>query len=66
MSHVLKGNFTPARDVRVDEPVDDLSSQFEREALKKLGGSIAFVSKRKFLFGADEPAAGRLDKPSKE
>ena len=48
---VLKGNFTPRQPVEVNEAKEDLTTQFEREALKRLGGSIAFVSKKKFLFG---------------
>jgi hypothetical protein len=51
MAEVLKGNFTPRRRVVVDEDSEDLTTQFEREALKRLGGSIAFVSKKNFLYG---------------
>ncbi|MBI3001779.1 MAG: hypothetical protein HYY46_25470 [Deltaproteobacteria bacterium] len=51
MSQVLKGNFTPRKPVVVDELKEDLIAQFEREALKRLGGSIAFVAKKKFLYG---------------
>ena len=52
MSEVLKGNFKPRKPVHTPTKADDLDSQFEREALKRLGGSIAFVSKKKFLYGA--------------
>jgi len=51
MSDVLKGNFKPQKPVEVDQAQEDLNTQFEREALKRLGGSIAFVSKKKFLYG---------------
>jgi hypothetical protein len=51
MSDVLKGNFKPQKPVEAHKE-EDLNAQFEREALKRLGGSIAFVSKKKFLFGA--------------
>ncbi len=54
---VLRGNFKPRNPVMVDAPAEDLSAQFEREALKRLGGSIAFVAKKKFLYGAGEPPA---------
>lgn len=50
MSSVLKGNFKPAKDVTVDAAPaadDDFETRFEREAMKRLGGSIAFVSKKK-------------------
>ena len=51
MAEVLKGNFTPRKRVVVEEGKEDLTTQFEREALKRLGGSIAFVAKKKFLYG---------------
>lgn len=51
MSEILKGNFKPQKPVEAHKE-DDLNAKFEREALKRLGGSIAFVSKKKFLFGA--------------
>ncbi len=54
MAEVLKGNFTPRRRVVVDEGKDDLTTQFEREALKRLGGSIAFVAKKNFLYGVNK------------
>lgn len=53
MSEILKGNFTPKKPVEAPEE-EDLNTRFEREALKRLGGSIAFVSKKKFLFGAGQ------------
>ncbi len=51
MAEILKGNFTPRQRVVVDEGKEDLTTQFEREAMKKLGGSIAFVTKKSFLYG---------------
>jgi hypothetical protein len=55
MSSVLKGNFTPAKKVeaKAAEAADDLDARFEREAMKKLGGSIAYVAKKKVKW-ADE------------
>lgn len=58
MADVLKGNFPPQRKVIVDDGSEDLSSRFEREALRRLGGSIAFVSKKKFLYGTDQGNKG--------
>ena len=58
MSDVLKGNFSPKRQVKVEED-ENLNTQFEREALKRLGGSIAFVSKKKFLYGLDQEETGK-------
>lgn len=55
MADVLRGNFVPRRPVKVEEAKDDLTAEFEREALRRLGGSICFVSKRGFLYGAEGP-----------
>lgn len=55
MADVLRGNFVPRRPVKVDETKEDLTAEFEREALRRLGGSICFVSKKAFLFGAEGP-----------
>src|SRR5207244_3932544 len=51
MSQILRGNFTPRNPVEVNTNDEDLTTRFEREALKRLGGSIAFVSKKIFLYG---------------
>jgi hypothetical protein len=51
MADVLKGNFELKNKVTTPEHKEELTEQFEREALKRLGGSIAFVSKKKFLYG---------------
>jgi hypothetical protein len=65
MRQVLRGNFQPQRPPRVAEaPEEDLTARFEAEALKRLGGSIAFVSKKKFTYGLEAPddaAAGGDD-----
>ena len=48
MNSVLKGNFETKKQVRVeDEDSDDLETRFEKSALKRLGGSIAFVSRKR-------------------
>ena len=54
MSDVLRGNFKPRNPVKVDENEEkSLEEQFEKAALKRLGGSIAFVSKRKVVWNDD-------------
>jgi hypothetical protein len=54
---MLKGNYELQTSVTSAQDTPSLEEQFEREALKRLGGSIAFVSKRKFLWeGNDAPA----------
>lgn len=49
MPSVLRGNFETKKKVEVQEEKEavDLESRFEKEAMKRLGGSIAFVSKKK-------------------
>lgn len=53
---VLKGNFKTKKDVKIEEAngAESLEDRFEREALKHLGGSIAFVAKKKVLWDLDE------------
>lgn len=53
MSEFLKGNFKTKEEVDSPETGEDdsLEKRFEREALKKIGGSIAFVSKKKVFWG---------------
>lgn len=54
MDEVLKGNFKTKHKVTVKGNHElSLEEQFEREALKRLGGSIAFVSKRKIMWNLD-------------
>lgn len=54
MKEVMRGNFATKKKVVAPDTSEDLNARFEREALKRLGGSIAFVSKKKFLFGLDK------------
>jgi hypothetical protein len=54
MAQILRGNFQPKRSPIVELPAEDLTTRFEAEALKRLGGSIAFVSKKKFTLGLDQ------------
>ena len=58
MSGLLKGNFKTKKKVELDESKDkdenSLENQFESEALKRLGGSIAFVSKKKVMWSVED------------
>jgi hypothetical protein len=54
MTDLLKGNFKTKKNVTKAETADTLEDRFEREALKKLGGSIAFVSKKKVKWAEDK------------
>lgn len=61
MDKILKGNFQPAKPPVVEKPTEDLTSRFEAEALKRVGGSIAFVSKKKFIFDPSTAKKGGED-----
>jgi len=54
MTDVLRGNFATRKRVTIESQEPTLESQFEFEALKRLGGSIAFVSKKRFLWTGDD------------
>lgn len=49
MSSVIKGNYDTGKkiDGTKDIKPENLEERFEREALKRLGGSIAYVAKKK-------------------
>jgi len=55
MTEFLKGNFLTKNTVsETEQSSTSLEEQFEMEALKKLGGSIAFVSKKKVMWDDDD------------
>lgn len=67
MSDVLKGNFKPKDEVKIEHPGEEsetLEQRFERTALKRLGGSIAFVKKQKVHWGDDEHAVPAAEGPA--
>jgi hypothetical protein len=48
---ILKGNFKPKNEIKVPEKKSETAEQkFEDAALKRLGGSIAFVAKKKVVW----------------
>ena len=66
MSKFLRGNFETRADVKLEKGEDDLETKFERAALARLGGSIGYVSRKKFVWNGDKeegakemPTAGR-------
>lgn len=55
MTDVLKGNFKPKKNVQVTDKADeDIEDRYEREAAKRLGGSIAYVAKKRVSWGDDK------------
>lgn len=68
MSSILKGNFETKKQVKVEESAEPETNEarFEREAMKRLGGSIAFVSKKKVMWEAEPKKAPAPAKPEKK
>ena len=62
MSELLKGNFKIKKSVDSSGEGSEgsLENRFEKEALKKLGGSIAFVSKKKVLWDEKDSKSDKL------
>lgn len=57
MANVLKGSYQLDNPVVIEQNNSvTLEQQFEKEALSRLGGSIAFVAKQKVLW--DAPTEG--------
>lgn len=56
MSSVLKGNYDTGKTIEPDKKTEaeTLEEKFEREALKRLGGSIAYVAKKKVSWDLKE------------
>jgi hypothetical protein len=62
MSELLKGNFTTKNPVSDQVEKPSLEDQFEMAALKRLGGSITFVAKRKVMWDLAGGTDGRKRK----
>ena len=55
IGNVMKGNFITKKQVVVKLKDDEsLEARFEKEAMKRIGGSIAFVSKQKVKWNYKE------------
>jgi hypothetical protein len=55
MSELLKGNFQTKKSVEAPESKPEtLEDRFEKAAMKRLGGSIAYVAKKKVMWGAKQ------------
>lgn len=56
MSSVLKGNYDVGKKIEAkkNDKSTTLEQRFEKEALKKLGGSIAYVAKKKVSWDLNE------------
>ncbi len=63
MKDVLKGNFTTKNKVSVEpEKKETLEERFERAAKARLGGSIAYVAKKRVAWTDDDkPKDGSED-----
>jgi len=59
MTEYLKGNYTLDASITAAESDEsDSTSEFEKKALSRLGGSICFVSKKGFLWKGDDASDG--------
>lgn len=59
MVNVLRGSYQLNNPVVVEQDKNvTVDQQFEREALSRLGGSIAFVAKQKVMWDAPEKKEG--------
>jgi hypothetical protein len=57
MSALIKGNYKINNNIsdQEDDRIKNISDIFEKRALERLGGSIAFVMKsEKFVWGEDD------------
>ena len=68
MKEFLRGNYKVDAEIKEtsDAEGSKLEEAFERKALSRLGGSICFVSKKKFIWNGEDEAesgAGKEDRP---
>jgi hypothetical protein len=54
MDELLRGNYPIAQPETVAPEAKSLEDQFEAAALKRLGGSITFVARRKVVWTDDD------------
>lgn len=57
MSDLLKGNFTPKKQVTKSETVEEgasLESKFKQAALNSIGGSMVYVERTALTWEGDE------------
>ena len=67
MSDFLKGNFKTKQKVqkRQKDKAAQLNEEFEKTALRRLGGSIAFTSQKGFLWKGGSSERGKPGSKSK-
>ena len=58
MDEILRGNYPITQPKADAEDAPSLEDQFELAALKRLGGSITFVAKRKVVWEEDSADDG--------
>jgi len=55
MTNVLKGNYETKKSITIKDKQDEtLEQRFERDALKRLGGSIEKKKKKKVTWSVDD------------
>lgn len=59
MKDILKGNFQTKTKVVVEpDKKDTLEEKFEKAAKARLGGSVAYVAKKRVVWGDDDKKGG--------
>jgi hypothetical protein len=53
MANVLKGNYDVDKQVAAEKTEENLGDRFEKAALARLGGSIGFVARKRFVWHGD-------------
>lgn len=53
MTDLLKGNFVANKTVEVEAKKETNEDRFEQAAMARLGGSIGYVSRKKFLWNGE-------------
>jgi len=51
---LLKANFTPAAQVKADEPQPDPQAEYRKKAIESIGGSMVFVERSTLFWDGHE------------
>lgn len=51
---MIKANFTPAAQVKADEPQSDEKAEYRKKAIESIGGSMVFVERQTLYWDVKE------------
>ena len=69
MSELIKGNFESKKNVIDEDDVEtkvSLEDEFEKAAFNRLGGSIAYVSRKRVMWTAEDKGDVEKTEPSED